>query len=304
MPVNIGTKLTAGSNLYDAKICDLSLTGCSVESTASLEMGRIVYVEVGAPGLLHMRLQGTVTEQAPGAVIVRFKELSATEVMLLDRLMNHLTASNPRREAPTARTREETGGAEAAANPQALNPRAVEPSTPVVTDAAASLSNNTAAERGEAKEARMPFTSHAQQMSDPPAPGHSDAPGNDVNAIEPWRPAEPTRLPEVGDGTVIPSPNNKIEGRTPLMIAASEGKGARVQAMLIQGADPNAADECGDTPLMMAALSGHETVVRILLSNGADVNAMTRNGWTALMAASARGHRGVKDLLKEAGAKD
>ena len=87
-----------------------------------------------------------------------------------------------------------------------------------------------------------------------------------------------------------------------LIIAASRGDSAAVQALLDGGADvnakpnqtcpPKALGSLGDpvcgraTALIAASFFGHLDVVKMLLDRGADVNAKNREGETALLQAS------------------
>ena len=91
--------------------------------------------------------------------------------------------------------------------------------------------------------------------------------------------------------------------RTPLMIAAYEGKANLAKLLVEYGADVNAKDHLGDTALMWAANSGHLNVVEFLVEHGANVNAAAIGpiyaGSTALIYASERGHvKVVKFLIK------
>ncbi|MBM3459574.1 MAG: hypothetical protein FJX77_13720, partial [Armatimonadetes bacterium] len=77
------------------------------------------------------------------------------------------------------------------------------------------------------------------------------------------------------------------QGRTPLLIAASQpGSAEAVRLLLDQGADPAIRDHSGNSPLAAAAATGDLEVMRLLLARGADVNAKTENGSTPLMAAA------------------
>ena len=94
--------------------------------------------------------------------------------------------------------------------------------------------------------------------------------------------------------------NPAIEGRTPLMRAASDGDLLEVVALLQEGADVNARDVDGDTALMFAAFNGHHLTVKLLLGHGADVLLRARNGWTAKLAARSKNHREIVALLEQA----
>src|SRR5690606_15185606 len=53
--------------------------------------------------------------------------------------------------------------------------------------------------------------------------------------------------------------------------AAAGGDLERVQRLVVDGADVNAAGADGDTPLIVATLAGHGDVVNYLLQRGADI---------------------------------
>jgi ankyrin repeat protein len=85
---------------------------------------------------------------------------------------------------------------------------------------------------------------------------------------------------------------------TPLHLAAANGNGAIVKALLDKGANADATSETGVTPLMEAARSGNVASVHALLARGANVNASERDRHqTALMWAVARRHATVVKLL-------
>src|SRR6476646_4362265 len=86
-----------------------------------------------------------------------------------------------------------------------------------------------------------------------------------------------------------------------LLDAADRGDLPAVQALLLQGADPNARDCEGDTVLATAAYHGHVEIARILLAAGADVNA-SKSGETPLSMAAHDGHTETAQLLLEHGA--
>jgi ankyrin repeat protein len=92
-----------------------------------------------------------------------------------------------------------------------------------------------------------------------------------------------------------------------LLVAASSGDVARIEALLAAGADHAAADEAGENALMHAAHNGHVAAVETLIAAGADVNAKSPQGWTALAKAAyngetERGYVEVLEILHEAGA--
>ena len=84
--------------------------------------------------------------------------------------------------------------------------------------------------------------------------------------------------------------------------AARAGDTVRLQALLKQGADPNARDAEGRTPLMDAVAAGKLEAVGSLLSARADVDARTKAGRTALIEAAADGQVESARLLIAAGA--
>ena len=59
------------------------------------------------------------------------------------------------------------------------------------------------------------------------------------------------------------------------------GDAARVEEVIIDGANVNAKDDYGWTVLMWAASYGCVEVAEVLLKYGADVNAKKNDGWTA-----------------------
>ena len=92
-------------------------------------------------------------------------------------------------------------------------------------------------------------------------------------------------------------------GFTPLILAAYNGSGAAVAALIAAGADVNLADaRQGNTALMGVAFKGHDAIARQLVAAGADVNARNKAGQTALMMASLFNRAAQAELLLSAGA--
>jgi len=80
----------------------------------------------------------------------------------------------------------------------------------------------------------------------------------------------------------------RVEGNTPLMIAATTGDARLLETLLEAGADPNAGNALGTTALMKAASSGSVPAVEALLARGAGPDAReSAHGHTALMFAAA-----------------
>jgi hypothetical protein len=93
----------------------------------------------------------------------------------------------------------------------------------------------------------------------------------------------PPRVPE--DEDIPVAGNERKADRTPLMMAASGGHIAALQALIKLGADVNASDDSGETCLMLAVKAGKPDVVIALISAGADISAETKRGATAMSIA-------------------
>ncbi len=95
----------------------------------------------------------------------------------------------------------------------------------------------------------------------------------------------------------------RINAMTPLVLAARNGSGAMVAALVEGGADANGTMTTGTTPLMFAAAAGSVAAVETLLDAGADANAVEiAQGQTPLMFAASYDRGGVIKILVDRGA--
>ena len=93
------------------------------------------------------------------------------------------------------------------------------------------------------------------------------------------------------------------QGRTPLMQLASGGYEPitdlkLTQALMEDGAKPNAQDAFGSTALMLAAARGKVAMVRYLLSHGADKTILNCHGKNAIALAKANKRWDVARILE------
>jgi hypothetical protein len=92
-------------------------------------------------------------------------------------------------------------------------------------------------------------------------------------------------------------------GFTPLILAAYDGQGGAVEALIKAGADACKPDlNQGNTAQMGVAFKGDDRIAARLLKEKCDVNARNKAGQTALMMASLFGRAAQIDMLIEAGA--
>jgi len=89
------------------------------------------------------------------------------------------------------------------------------------------------------------------------------------------------------------------QGNTLLMLAAREGNGETVAAILKFRPKVAQRNVAGDSALMLAALKGHEDIVDQLLEAAAPID---HDGWTPLMYAAFEGHLGIVERLLARGA--
>ena len=92
--------------------------------------------------------------------------------------------------------------------------------------------------------------------------------------------------------------NAKGEYGTPLHEAASRGQKDIAELLLAKGADVNAKNSYGKTPLYGAAQNGNKDLVKLLLANGADVNIKSRDGFTPLLEGVGQGKSDVTELME------
>ncbi len=79
---------------------------------------------------------------------------------------------------------------------------------------------------------------------------------------------------------------------------------SRIEQLLDQGLDIDAADEKGRTALMWASAWGRNDIVELLLQRGAETDVRDRYGETALMKAARRGIENVVKTLLDVGGAD
>lgn len=93
----------------------------------------------------------------------------------------------------------------------------------------------------------------------------------------------------VGGTGVDPNCRDRLS-RTPLHLAAYEGRQHAVECLLAFGANPRLAAADQTTALHFAAQKGHLSVVKCLMKQGLKVDTPNRKGTTALHLASLHGH--------------
>jgi ankyrin repeat protein len=103
------------------------------------------------------------------------------------------------------------------------------------------------------------------------------------------------------------NPNARTEygdGATALLLSIQHKDGAEeeMQALVLKGANINAANDKGVTPLMKAADERLAGIAKVLIERGASVDARDHAGHTALMFAAGSDARGIVDALLAAGA--
>ena len=90
-------------------------------------------------------------------------------------------------------------------------------------------------------------------------------------------------------------------GRTPLYLAASDGRVSSCEALIQAGANVNTG-KGRHTPLMEATSNGHERVVNLLICAGAKLDERDSQGETALLYAVLSRNLSICEILLDAGA--
>jgi ankyrin repeat protein len=98
------------------------------------------------------------------------------------------------------------------------------------------------------------------------------------------------------DRGASPDPS-RLDGATPLMLAAANGHMTLIERLLKQKRNLNKRDGDGATALIYAARLGQSGAIQSLLNAGADGNIADGHGRTALMYAAANGYPRVVDML-------
>ncbi len=87
-----------------------------------------------------------------------------------------------------------------------------------------------------------------------------------------------------------------------LIAAAKAGDLARVETLLVQGADPDSTDRHRNTALIFAARDGQLTIAQTLIAAGASVNWIDGEQVTPLILAAFKNHPALARLLLDRGA--
>lgn len=97
--------------------------------------------------------------------------------------------------------------------------------------------------------------------------------------------------------------SDRVNGHTPLMVAAAMCDAGTVQMLVDHGALVNVGDKDGNTALMFACGVNNLAAVRVLLGGGADVHRGNAFGHTPVELAAAEGHGRIVQVLVDAGAR-
>jgi ankyrin repeat protein len=100
----------------------------------------------------------------------------------------------------------------------------------------------------------------------------------------------------IGQGADVNAANK--EGETALMVAGLEGRFDVAKLLVEKGADVNAKDSVGANALHYAALGGSLDIIKYLVEKGADTRARTKYGDTAASISEMKGRRDAAEFLK------
>lgn len=95
-----------------------------------------------------------------------------------------------------------------------------------------------------------------------------------------------------------------VNGRTPLMVAASMGRQYAAEKLLENYAEIDHVDRHGWTALMLAAYYNRIAIARLLLQNGCDANLTTPQGLSAMHIARKHGRNRIIEMLLDYGARE
>jgi uncharacterized protein len=87
-------------------------------------------------------------------------------------------------------------------------------------------------------------------------------------------------------------------------VAAREGRGKTVAALLAMGSPVDALDKRKWSALHWAAWHGHAKVAELLIDKNADVNALNNWGWSPLKVAVQESKGEVADVLRKGGGRE
>lgn len=97
--------------------------------------------------------------------------------------------------------------------------------------------------------------------------------------------------------------NSRIEnGMSPLMLAAMQGDPAKVNALLIGGANVNLVNDDENNALWFACFSNQIQIARELIHYGCNINNQNVNGATCLIYAASTGKYDIASELIQVGA--
>jgi len=127
----------------------------------------------------------------------------------------------------------------------------------------------------------------AAQDSEPavdPAPTEVAEPKQTPDAVDVTESGDAEKTAQTTEPAKASSPPSPKDNA--LLEMVWEGDLAKVELVVLKGANVNVAGDKKRTPLMLAATKGHFDVVEFLYSKGADINAKDSDNQTALMYAS------------------